>query len=143
MEPHPARGNDDSAIVPGTSLVVPASDPRKVARALASAADEVVLDLEDAVAIGAKDSARDHVVEVLAQQPEKPLAIRINQIGTAWCHRDVTDIVRASTTELTLVVPQVASAADVGFVDRMIQGASAALATSTDDTPTVSTAETI
>src|SRR3546814_16812993 len=120
MEPHPARGNDDSAIVPGTSLVVPASDPRKVARALASAADEVVLDLEDAVAIGAKDSARDHVVGVLAQQPEKPLAIRINQIGTERCHRDVPDIVRAATTQLLHGVPTGESAAAGGFVERLI-----------------------
>src|SRR3546814_19965547 len=58
-------------------------------------------------------------------------------MGTAWCHRDVLDIVRAATTELTLVVPKVESAADVGFVDRLIRGARAELASDTGDAPAV------
>ncbi|NYG57207.1 citrate lyase subunit beta/citryl-CoA lyase [Nocardioides daedukensis] len=89
------------------------------------------------MATGAKDSAREHVVEVLAQQPENPLAIRVNQIGTACCHRDVLDIVRAATNEVTLVVPKVESAADVGFIDRLIRGAGAELPSTTDNVPAV------
>lgn len=125
MQPDSALDHDPATAPPRASLVVPASDPRKVAKALASDADEVVLDLEDAVAATAKDSARAHVVEVLGGAPARDIAVRINQIGTAWCHRDVLDIVAAATTPVTLVVPKVESAADVGFVDRLVRGARA------------------
>ena len=46
-------------------LFVPASDPRRVDKALASAAHAVVLDLEDAVAPEAKEEARAVVAEKL------------------------------------------------------------------------------
>jgi citrate lyase subunit beta / citryl-CoA lyase len=109
--------------VPRSCLVVPASDSRKIAKAMATAADEVVLDLEDAVAPAVKDSARASVVRVLATAPAKPLAVRVNQIGTPWCHRDVLEVVAAAPQGVTLVVPKVESAADVGFVHRLVQGA--------------------
>ena len=56
----------DAPPVPRSCLVVPASDPRKVAKALGTAADEIVLDLEDAVAPSAKDAARVSAAEVVS-----------------------------------------------------------------------------
>lgn len=118
--------------IPRSCLVVPASDSRKVAKALASPADEVVLDLEDSVAPAAKDAARESVTEVLASAPGRSVAVRVNQIGTRWCHRDVLDVVAAvraapagpsESGALTLVIPKVDSAADIGFVDRLVRGA--------------------
>src|SRR6478736_1935320 len=106
--------------IPRCALVVPASHPRMVARALASGADEVVLDLEDAVAPEAKDAARAAVVEVLEGDAAPSLAVRINQVGTPWCHRDVLAVADARARDgraVTLVVPKVESAADVGFAD--------------------------
>lgn len=97
-----------------------------VTKALASAADEVVLDLEDAVTIAAKNGARRAVVEVLTSSTGRRLAVRINQVGSPWCHRDVlaiADALAAAGGDLTLVVPKVESAADVGFVERLLQGA--------------------
>ncbi len=110
--------------VPRSCLVVPASDSRKVAKALQTAADEVVLDLEDAVAPAAKDAARASVAQVLNAAPAMRLAVRLNQVGTRWCHHDVlASVAAASSTRLTLVVPKVESAVDVGFVDRLVRGA--------------------
>jgi citrate lyase subunit beta/citryl-CoA lyase len=104
--------------------VVPASDSRKGAKALATAADEIVLDLEDAVAPAAKEAARATAVQVVGTTPGKALAVRVNQIGTRWCHHDVLAMVSAaSSSRVTLVVPKVESAADVGFVDRLVGGA--------------------
>jgi len=97
-----------------------------VAKALASGADEVVLDLEDAVAPEAKDAARAAVVEVLEGDAAPSLAVRINQVGTPWCHRDVLAVADALARDgraVTLVVPKVESAADVGFVERLLRGA--------------------
>ena len=66
-----------------------------IAKALASGADEVVLDLEDAVAPEAKDAARAAVVEVLEGDAAPSLAVRVNQVGTPWCHRDVLAVAGA------------------------------------------------
>jgi citrate lyase subunit beta/citryl-CoA lyase len=106
-----------------------------VAKALATGADEVVLDLEDAVAPDAKEAARATVVEVLAAGATPSLAVRVNQVGTPWCHRDVLAVAEAlAGTEraVTLVVPKVESAADVGFVERLVGGATPASRVSVD-----------
>lgn len=120
------RSPDLPVVVPRCSLVVPASDARKLAKALASDADEVVLDLEDAVAPSAKDDARAAAAQALAGSAGRAVAVRVNQIGGPWCHRDVLALVDAATGPLTLVVPKVESASDVGFVDRLVRGALAA-----------------
>lgn len=46
-------------------LFTPASQPERMRKALLSAADAVVLDLEDAVAPHDKDTARAHVIALL------------------------------------------------------------------------------
>lgn len=113
----------DCALVPRSCLVVPVSDERKTAKALASEADEVVLDLEDAVEPGSKTTARERVAQILAEAARPGLAVRVNQVGTAWCHLDVLAAAAAATGPLTVVVPKVEDAADVSFVDRLIAGA--------------------
>jgi len=64
-------------------LFLPASNPRAIAKARESAADLVVLDLEDAVKPGDKDSARAAAVEAVASDWPIPVAIRVNGFGTA------------------------------------------------------------
>lgn len=110
-------------ILPRVCLVVPASDRRKMAKAFATEADEVVVDLEDAVAPAAKQAARANVVELLVEVPDRALAVRVNEIGSAWCHSDVLDVSCAVLDKVTLVIPKVNSAADVGFIDRLVNGA--------------------
>lgn len=124
-----------SGMLPRSCLVVPASDARKVSKALGTSADEVVLDLEDAVAPSAKEAARGAVVEILRAAPATRLAVRVNQIGTPWCHRDVLDVVAAAlpAARVTVVVPKVDSAADVAFVDRLVRGALAERGTESAD----------
>lgn len=112
-----------SSRLPRSCLVVPASDSRKVSKALASAADEIVLDLEDAVAPDAKVAAREVVLKALGTDHGKQLAIRINQVGTPWCHWDVLDVAGAASSPITLVVPKVDSAQDAAFIDRLVRGA--------------------
>jgi len=72
----------------GSVLFVPASDPRKVEKALASAATFVVLDLEDAVAPDQKEQARTVAVEML-RNPSRPAGVRVNAVGTPWHEDDV------------------------------------------------------
>jgi citrate lyase beta subunit len=69
-------------------LSVPASDPRKLAKAWTSGADEVVVDLEDAVAPGDKDASRQNIAG-LPRRDRGLVAVRINAIGTPWHDSDL------------------------------------------------------
>ncbi len=71
-------------------LFAPGSDERKLAKALSSAADAVVCDLEDAVAPTDKDAARDVTASALATAEGGPARlVRINAAGTAWFEDDL------------------------------------------------------
>jgi citrate lyase subunit beta/citryl-CoA lyase len=70
-------------------LYAPGNDPRKIEKALASEADAVVLDLEDAVAPNRKEEARESVSEVLRSRPAKPVFVRVNAPGSALAEEDI------------------------------------------------------
>ncbi|NUN62547.1 MAG: CoA ester lyase, partial [Burkholderiaceae bacterium] len=73
-------------------LFVPASRPERFAKALASGADIVVVDLEDAVEPPAKDAARQALrnqFDALEPAQRERLMVRINARGTAWHAQDV------------------------------------------------------
>ena len=61
-------------------LYVPGHRPDRFAKALASGADAVILDLEDAVPVPAKDAAREDVATFLAGVPSGAVEtwVRIN-----------------------------------------------------------------
>ncbi|QKG19588.1 HpcH/HpaI aldolase/citrate lyase family protein [Actinomadura verrucosospora] len=63
-----------------TWLYVPGDRPDRIGKALDSGADAVILDLEDAVAPDAKETARRTVASVLAEG--RPAYVRINAPGT-------------------------------------------------------------
>ena len=70
-------------------LYVPSSDPRRIEKALASEADAVILDLEDAVAPNRKEEARTTVAEVLRSEHENPVFVRINAPDSVLAEEDV------------------------------------------------------
>jgi len=69
-------------------LFVPGNRPDRFAKACASGADAVIIDLEDAVPPGQKNAARDSVAAWV--HPEQPVIIRINGAETDWFRADVT-----------------------------------------------------
>ena len=73
-------------------LYAPGNDPRKIEKALASEADAVVLDLEDAVAPNRKEEARESISEVLRSRPAKPVFVRVNAPGSALAEEDIEAI---------------------------------------------------
>lgn len=68
-------------------LFVPATRPERIAKARASGADAVVVDLEDAVGPQDKDAARSTLADVLP--PDAGILVRINAAGTPWHAADV------------------------------------------------------
>ncbi|HIH2749842.1 CoA ester lyase [Burkholderia aenigmatica] len=67
-------------------LFVPGNRPERFASALASGADAVIIDLEDAVEPAAKVSARETVRAWVSRH--QPVLVRINGRGTPWFEQD-------------------------------------------------------
>ncbi len=98
-----------------SKLFVPGSRPELFAKALASAADAISFDLEDAVDPSRKEQAREAVRTFLAS-PEaaasnKLLIVRVNALGTAYFEEDVRAVVSPRLNLLNLPKPE--SADDV------------------------------
>jgi citrate lyase beta subunit/acyl dehydratase len=96
-------------------LVVPGHRAGMHAKALDAGADEVVFDLEDAVAADGKTAAREQVAQTLAQ-PEwsgRPVAVRVNGPGSAEQAEDLEMCAAAGLDALTVVVPKVEAVSDV------------------------------
>ena len=73
-------------------LFVPGHRPERFAKALASGADAVIVDLEDAVPLDAKDTARAALVagwSVLDDAQRARLLVRVNPAGTPWHEADL------------------------------------------------------
>lgn len=102
---------------PRSYLYVPGDRPERFAKAVASGADAVILDLEDAVAPGQKAAARDHVVAYLADAAPRPqLWVRINSGAAAGADLQAL----ASCSSLSgVVVPKAEPAALVAAHDAL------------------------
>jgi citrate lyase subunit beta/citryl-CoA lyase len=70
-------------------LFVPADDERKIGKALASGADVVILDLEDAVALAQKPEARRIAAAALDERRRGKLFVRINSLTSGHAEADL------------------------------------------------------
>lgn len=90
-------------MAPRSYLFVPGDRPERFEKALASAADAVVVDLEDAVASQAKGSARDAVATLLASRRGcERLVVRINDESTPWFDADLA-LLRAGSAAAVML----------------------------------------
>lgn len=104
-------------------LSVPASNPRMIAKALASEADAVLLDLEDAVAPESKVEARRNAVRCLQglDRGGKTVLCRVNALDTPYFYRDLLEIVEEAGHALDAVlVPKVNRPEDVYVVATLL-----------------------
>lgn len=102
-------------------LVAPGSDERKAGKALASSADEVVLDLEDAVATALKDTVRDLVADLVSTRGTgRAIAVRVNGPGTPWFADDLRACAALGPALSSIVVPKVEGPADLAETDRIL-----------------------
>jgi citrate lyase subunit beta / citryl-CoA lyase len=104
-------------------LAVPGSSARFIAKAQGLATDEVFLDLEDAVAPGAKESARQTVADALNQGDwgGRLMAVRVNDATTGWAYRDVTEVVERAGPRLdAIVLPKVTGPDQVVWLDLLL-----------------------
>jgi citrate lyase beta subunit len=108
-------------------LFVPGSRPERVAKALASGADAVCIDLEDAVAAAEKAEARKVAAGFLGETGGPARVVRINRLGSAEGLRDLLAILAALPAEGIVFLPKVESAGEVALVDSLLAEAGLAL----------------
>ncbi len=99
-------------------LFAPGNHARRVAKALSLAADAVILDLEDAVAIAEKPATRAVVAGVLEHPRQGLLYVRVNAVDTAFCYGDLVAVVQRGLDGI--ILPKVESAAGLATVDWLL-----------------------
>ena len=106
-----------------SELSTPASNEHMIAKAAASNADLVFLDMEDSVAPNEKVAARAKVISALKTLDwgKKTRAVRINGLETEYAYQDIISVVEEAGEYLdVLFVPKVKSAEDVRWVDVLL-----------------------
>ena len=110
-------------------LFLPASRASAIDKARSSAADLVILDLEDAVKAADKETARTAAVAAVAEHWPMPVAIRINGFGTAEHDADLAAALDSGCD--LIVLPSVRGADEIPIAAKpiaaMIESASAVL----------------
>lgn len=106
----------ESAPDPLTYLFVPGHRPERFAKALASGADRVIIDLEDAVAPADKASARQAIAEWMqgAGEQRPRVLIRINDAATAWHAEDLR--LAAEVQAACIMLPKCEAASHIAAV---------------------------
>ncbi|MBL8694245.1 MAG: CoA ester lyase [Planctomycetes bacterium] len=102
-----------------TELTVPGHSAAMLAKAAAGGADEVICDLEDAVAFTQKEAARCEVAKALSALSwgEKVRALRVNPIEMPWFLEDVLTVIpQAGAAIDTVILPKVNSPDEVKFL---------------------------
>lgn len=94
-------------------LFAPAADPRKLAKAAQSAADTVILELEDGVAVAHKDEARANAVAALRTLDfgRRERMVRVNAVGSEFFEADMRAVLAERPD--TLALPKADSPEDV------------------------------
>lgn len=93
-------------------LFVPGDRPDRMEKALSTAADALIIDLEDAVAVEHKQAAREHAAAFLLDARRRcPLFVRINALTTGLAAADLAAVIAARPDGI--VLPKAAGAAAV------------------------------
>jgi citrate lyase subunit beta / citryl-CoA lyase len=108
-----------------SALYTPGVDPAVLRKAIAGAADELIFDLEDAVAPDRKPEARATVAQLLeeARAAGRRIVVRVNGLDTAWCEADVRAVARLGPD--AVLFPKIASEADAMRAAKLLDVAGA------------------
>ena len=111
-------------LVGRTLLFVPGDRPDRIGKAIASDADAVAVDLEDAVAPQAKAAARDAALTaVRAAPPRKGLFLRVNPIDGPEFDDDLATLTALLPHLAGVLLPKAESADQVRRLDELAGGA--------------------
>ena len=106
-----------------SNLAVPGSSPKMLEKAKGLPADQVFMDIEDAVAPIAKPEARKNIVAALNEggYEDKVRVVRVNDWTTQWTYQDVIEVVEGAGTNLDcIMLPKVQTAEQVKALDMLL-----------------------
>ena len=106
-----------------SNLAVPGSSPKMLDKARGLAADQVFMDIEDAVAPIAKPEARKNIVAALNEggYEGKVRSVRVNDWTTQWTYADVIEVVEGAGANLDcIMLPKVQTAEQVVALDLLL-----------------------
>lgn len=105
-------------------MFVPGSRPERYPKAIATDADQVCIDLEDAVAPADKDSARASVFAFLADAPasRSEIGLRLNPLSTGLGQKDLAQLKDSGLAPAFVMLPKVESAAELLQADAALAG---------------------
>jgi len=103
-------------------LFFPADRPERYEKAVASGADSVCCDLEDAVMPDAKDQARQKAVTLLANRAPSSteLILRVNTPKSPAGLRDLLALLEGGAPADAVMIPKITSPAEVSWVDGLL-----------------------
>ena len=123
-----------------TALFVPGNRLDRLDKALATGADAVIIDLEDAVPPGQKAQTRVDVANKLADTPGRKIIVRINGLDTPEFAQDLKAVVGPHLW--ALIAPKIESATDVTRLHEALLMAEAAAGLQPGDLPVIALIET-
>lgn len=108
-------------------LFVPGDRPERFAKAAASGADAIILDLEDSVSLANKEAARHAIADYLAGTREVVTLVRVNPLDGHLTAADVAAILAAGPDAIML--PKAEGAPSIAQLDTILRSEAARNAT--------------
>ncbi|MFC6941476.1 HpcH/HpaI aldolase/citrate lyase family protein [Salinirubellus sp. GCM10025818] len=112
-------------VVRRSELTTPGSSMKMMEKAAGSDADEVMLDLEDAVAPSEKVESRAKIVDAIHEfdWEGKVISVRINDLNHPNAHGDLIEVVEGAGEHIdTIMVPKIEREQDVYMVEKLLSG---------------------
>ncbi len=106
-----------------SNLAVPGSSPKMLEKAKGLPADQVFMDIEDAVAPLAKPDARKNIVAALNEggYDGKVRSVRVNDWTTQWTYADVIEVVSGAGANLDcIMLPKVQGPEQIKALDMLL-----------------------
>jgi malyl-CoA/(S)-citramalyl-CoA lyase len=108
-----------------SELAVPATSDQFIAKAAASEADAIFLDLEDAVPDQLKREAKERAIHALNEVDwgRKTISVRVNGLDTQWGFRDILDIAERPGRLDRILLPKCDTSHHLKTVELMLASA--------------------
>jgi len=103
-------------------LFVPGDRPERFAKAAASGADAIILDLEDSVAPANKDAARAAIADYLAGARDVVTLVRVNPLDGHMTAADIAAVIEARPDAIML--PKAEGAPSIAQIDTILRSES-------------------
>ena len=96
-----------------SALYIPGSNPRALDKGRSIAADVLILDLEDAVDVHAKETARVAVAAAIGARAygRREIVVRVNGLESPWIARDIAAAVTARPN--AVLIPKLSRVEDI------------------------------